>query len=156
VAGAGHTTLTKSLPELLGRLSERLPSVLIESLRGQFNEPVRPDGRIAEIKRRMREWRKEDPALQAISEILGIGLLTVTAADAAMGDAKASGSGREFAAWAGLVPRQTGTGGRTRLHGISKRGDTYLRTLPIHGARSVLTHAKNPGWTDHATALAHF
>ena len=62
-----------------------------------------------------------------------------------MGDPKAFKSGREFAAFAGLVPRQVGTGGRVKLLGISKRGDTYLRTLLIHGARSVLTHAKDPG-----------
>ena len=63
-----------------------------------------------------------------------------------MGDAKAFKSGREFAAWLGLVPRQTetGTGGRVRLLGISKRGDKYLRTLLIHGARSVLTKSKAP------------
>ncbi len=53
-------------------------------------------------------------------------------------------SGRELAAWLGLVPRQSGTGGRLRLLGISKHGDTYLRTLLIHGARSVLTHSKEP------------
>lgn len=97
----------------------------------------------------MREWKKQDPAVKAISEIPGVGLLTATAAVAAMGDAKVFRSGREFAAWAGLVPRQTGTGGKTRLHGISKRGDTYLRTLLIHGARSVFTHAKEPGpWVE--------
>ncbi len=61
-----------------------------------------------------------------------------------MGEARAFKSGREFAAWLGLVPRQTGTGGRLRLLGISKRGDTYLRTLLIHGARAVLSHAKEP------------
>src|ERR1017187_2013257 len=72
------------------------------------------------------------------------GLLSATAAVATMGDAKAFKSGREFAAWLGLVPRQTGTGGRVRLLGISKRGDKYLRTLLIHGARSVLTHSKSP------------
>jgi transposase len=64
-----------------------------------------------------------------------------------MGDAKAFKSGREFAAWLGLVPRQSGTGGRVRLLGISKRGDKYLRTLLIHGARAVLMHSKSsPGW----------
>ena len=71
-------------------------------------------------------------------------LLTATAAVATMGDARAFKSGREFAAWLGLVPRQSGTGGRVRLLGISKRGDIYLRTLLIHGARSVLTHSKAP------------
>jgi transposase len=118
---------------------------LIESLREQWAEITRLDERIAEIERRMQEWKKEDPAVKAISAIPGVGLLTATAAVATMGEAKAFRSGREFAAWAGLVPRQTGTGGKTRLHGISQRGDTYLRTLLIHGARSVVTRAKEPG-----------
>jgi transposase len=61
-----------------------------------------------------------------------------------MGAANAFRSGREFAAWIGLVPAQTGTGGKVRLLGISKRGDTYLRTLLIHGARAVLQHTKTP------------
>ncbi|MGF6472880.1 transposase [Paraburkholderia youngii] len=66
-----------------------------------------------------------------------------------MGNPKAFSSGREFAAWAGLAPKQTGSGGKVDLHGISGRGDTYLRTLLIHGARSVLTHAKEPGeWVE--------
>lgn len=62
-----------------------------------------------------------------------------------MGDAKAFRSGREFAAYIGLVPGQTGSGGKVKLLGISKRGNTYLRTLLIHGARSVLHHVKTPG-----------
>lgn len=62
-----------------------------------------------------------------------------------MGEASAFKSGREFCAWLGLVPMQTGSGGKVRLGNISKRGDTYLRTLLIHGARSVLSHAKDPG-----------
>jgi transposase len=61
-----------------------------------------------------------------------------------MGEAKAFRSGREFAAWHGLVPAQTGTGGRVRLLGISKRGDTYLRTLLFHGARAAVIHTKEP------------
>ncbi|WP_157650890.1 IS110 family transposase, partial [Burkholderia ubonensis] len=98
---------------------------------------------------RMREWKQEDRAVKAISEIPGVGLLTATAAVAMMGDPKAFRSGREFAAWAGLVPKQTGSGGKVNLHGISRRGDTYLRTLLIHGARSVLMHAKEPGpWVE--------
>jgi transposase len=149
VAGQGRTSLTKTLPELLGRLSERLPAVLIESLREQWAEIVRLDERIGVIEGRMRQWKKEDPAVKAISEIPGVGLLTATAAVAAIGDAKAFRSGREFAAWVGLVPGQTGTGGKIRLHGISKRGDTYLRALLVHGARCVLVNAKNPGaWVE--------
>lgn len=145
----GRAGLEKALSEILARLSDRLPAVLIDSLREQFAEVSRLDERIAAIERRMREWKKEDSEVKAVSEIPGVGLLTATAAVATMGDAKAFRSGREFAAWVGLVPKQTGTGGRVDLHGISKRGDTYLRTLLIHGARSVLSHAKEPGgWVE--------
>ena len=100
------------------------------------------DEQIAQIEQRLQAWMKQDKACKAIAAIPGVGLLTATAAVATMGDARAFRCGREFAAWLGLVPRQTGTGGRVKLLGISKRGDTYLRTLLIHGARSVLTRTK--------------
>ena len=73
--------------------------------------------------------------------IPGIGEKTATALVAAVGDASQFRNGRELAAWLGLVPRQHTTGGRPRLLGISKRGDRYLRTLLIHGARSALQQA---------------
>ena len=80
VAGQGRASLTKSLPELLGRLSERLPAALIESLREQWAEIARIDERIAAIEGRLKEWKKQDPAVKAISEIPGVGLLSATAA----------------------------------------------------------------------------
>ena len=89
-------------------------------------------------------WHRQNVASRRIAAIPGVGVLTATAAVATMGDPAAFRSGREFAAWLGLVPRHTGTGGRVRMLGISKRGDTYLRTLLIHGARSVLANAKAP------------
>ena len=89
-------------------------------------------------------WLRQDPAAKAIADIPGVGLLTATADVATMGDAKAFRSGREFAACIGLIPGQTGSGGRVKLLGMSKRGDTYLRTLLVHGARSVLHHTKVP------------
>lgn len=64
---------------------------------------------------------------------------------ARIGEPKAFSSGREFAAWVGLVPKQTGSGGKVNLHGISKRGDGYLRKMLIHGTRSVIANAKDPG-----------
>jgi transposase len=93
---------------------------------------------------RLKALYRHDAAAQRIAQIPGVGLLTATAVSASMGQASAFRSAREFAAWLGLVPAHTGTGGRTRMLGLSKRGDTYLRTLLIHGARSVLTHQKNP------------
>lgn len=145
VFGTGRKAFDVGIKAALERLTERLPMPLIETLREQWNELARLDERIARIEASLRAWLREDRAARAIAEIPGVGLLTATAAVAAMGDAKAFRSGREFAAWIGLVPGQTGSGGKVRLLDISKRGDTYLRTLLIHGARSVLQHAKTPG-----------
>jgi len=140
----GRAGIKRDIPGALGRLSDRLPAIVIDTLREQYARLGEIDGQISQIERRLRQWQREDSATQRIAAIPGVGLLSATAAVATMGDAKAFKSGREFAAWLGLVPRQTGTGGRVRLLGISKRGDTYLRTLVIHGARAVLTHSKSP------------
>jgi transposase len=141
----GKAGIRNGIAEAMQRLSDRLPAIVIDTLREQWERVGKLDEQIAVIERRLKIWQKEDRACQRIADIPGVGLLTATAAVATMGDAKVFKSGREFAAWLGLVPRQTGTGGRLRLLGISKRGDTYLRTLLIHGARSVLNHSKEPG-----------
>ncbi|MBH1409040.1 IS110 family RNA-guided transposase [Pseudomonas fluorescens] len=149
VMGRSRAALNKAMPDVLERVADRLPAVLVDTLREQWNGSAALDKQIAEIERRLRQWMQEDQSVKAISEIPGVGLLSATAAVATMGDAKAFKSGREFASWLGLVPKQTGSGGKVQLLGISKRGDTYLRTLLIHGARSVLRHAKEPGpWLD--------
>jgi transposase len=145
VMTVGRAGLNRAMPDVLARLNERLPSVLIDTLREQWDMLGKLDGQIAQIESRLLAWMQQDKACKTIVEIPGVGLLTATAAVATMGKASAFKSGREFAAWLGLVPRQVGTGGRVRLMGISKRGDTYLRTLLIHGARSVLVSVKEPG-----------
>jgi transposase len=144
VMARSRIALDKAVLGVLERLSERLPAVLIDTLREQWNGLEALDKQIAEIERRLHAWMKQDEACKAIAAIPGVGLLTATAAVATMGDPKSFKSGREFAAWLGLVPGQTGSGGKIQLLGISKRGDTYVRTLLIHGARSVLSHAKQP------------
>lgn len=145
----GKAALRKGIAPALERVMQRLPAIVIEALRDQWGRITELDRQIAEIEFKLKSWLKVDKAAKAIADIPGVGVLTATAAVATMGDVKAFKSGREFAAWVGLVPKQTGTGGKTRLLGISKRGDTYLRTLLIHGARSVLTNAKQPGaWVE--------
>jgi len=140
----GRAGVKRAIPGALGRLADRLPAIVIETLREQYARLGDMDEQISQIERRLRQWQSQDLASQRIAAIPGVGLLSATAAVATMGDATAFKSGREFAAWLGLVPRQSGTGGRVRLLGISKRGDKYLRTLLIHGARAVLTHSKSP------------
>jgi len=149
VMAVGRASLNRAMADVLARLNDRLPVVLVNTLREQWSRLGELDAQIAEIERRLSEWMKEDRSCRQIAAIPGVGLLTATAAVATMGDPKAFKSGREFAAWLGLVPGQIGTGGKVRLLGISKRGDTYLRTLLIHGARAVLTNTKEPGpWVE--------
>jgi transposase len=149
VMAKSRAALDKAIPGVLARLSERLPAMLIDSLRELWNDLDRLDRQIADIERRLQTWMKEDRACKAIAAIPGVGLLTATPSVATMGDAKAFRSAREFAAWLGLVPKQIGTGGKVQLLGISRRGDTYVRTLLIHGARSVLFHGKHGGtWAE--------
>ncbi len=120
VMGRKRAGMVSAIADVPGRVAERLPAVLIDTLREQWNRIQQLDEAIGGIERRMRAWKKDDSAVKAISEIPGVGLLTATATVAMMGDAKAFKSGREFAAWLGLVPKQTGSGGRTNPHRISK------------------------------------
>lgn len=133
------------LSEIRTRMTD-LEDVLPEAmLRGLQDQLKRIDGLqqdIDALEKRIGAWQKQEVACRAISAIPGIGTLTATALVAMIGDAKTFKSGREFAAFLGLVPRQSGTGGKIRLGSISKRGDPYTRTLLIHGARSVLCHTK--------------
>jgi transposase len=85
----------------------------------------------------------QDVACRRLRHIPGVGPLVATATVAAIGNGAAFGKGRDFAAWLGLVPRQYSTGGKTKLYGISKRGNKYLRRMFIHGARAVLLRVKH-------------
>ena len=140
----GRAGMRRDIAGALERVSERLPMIVVETLRDQWARVAELDAEIGTIEQRLDVWHRQNAASRRISAIPGVGMLSATAAVATMGDPAAFRSGREFAAWLGLVPGHTGTGGRVRMLGISKRGDRYLRTLLIHGARSVLTHAKGP------------
>jgi transposase len=126
----------------MAELEDTLPAAMICSLQDQLKRIDGLGQDIDRLEKRMGTWHKQEAACRAIAQVPGIGRLTATALVAMMGDAKTFKSGREFAAFLGLVPRQSGTGGKIRLGSISKRGDPYLRTLLIHGARSVMCHAK--------------
>lgn len=133
------------IPAELARLEHTLPAMAIDAARQQIQRIEALDTDIADLEKKLALWKKGNATVQRLMAIPGVGILTATAAVAMVGDAHAFQNGREFAAYVGLVPRQSGTGGRVKLLGISKRGDTYLRTLLIHGARAVIQHAKDPG-----------
>lgn len=141
----GHKALFTEVEQAFVDLSAQLPQMVVDSLREQISRIKALSEDMASIEKRLALQLKGDQDMRRVAQIPGVGLLTATAAIATMGQASAFKSGREFCAWLGLVPRQTGTGGKVRLGPISKRGDTYLRTLLIHGARSVLSHSKEPG-----------
>ena len=104
----------------------------METLREQWARVAQLDAEVATIEERLKVWHRQNAASRRIGAIPGVGVLSATAAVATMGDPAAFKSGREFAAWLGLVPRHSGTGGRVRMLGISKRGDTY----PAHAVGS--------------------
>lgn len=144
--GRGKNALFSEIEAALETLLAKnsLPQYVADSLREQVGRIKALDQDIKSIEQRLQERLKSNAQMKRIAHIPGVGLLTATAAIATMGEASAFKSGREFCAWLGLVPRQSGTGGKVKLLGISKRGDTYLRTLLIHVARSVLSHSKEP------------
>ena len=141
----GHKALFAEVEQAFVDLRAQLPQMVVDSLREQISRIRALSQDMAEIEKRLALQLQSDQDMRRVAQIPGVGLLTATAAIATMGQASAFKSGREFCAWLGLVPRQTGTGGKVRLGPISKRGDTYLRTLLIHGARSVLSRSKEPG-----------
>ncbi|MGF6537032.1 IS110 family transposase [Paraburkholderia youngii] len=135
------------LNEIRARMAELeclLPGIMISSLQDQLRRIDGIEQDIEQLEKRIGVWHKQEAACRAIAEVPGIGRLTATALVATIGDAKTFKSGRKFASFLGLVPRQNGTGGKIRLGSIAKRGDPYLRTLLIHGARSVMCHTKVP------------
>ena len=135
----------KRLDALLQRLAEVLEDPENELLaptrvllRELGDELRRLDARVKRFDAQVASLARQMPACRRLMAIPGVGVLTATALVAAVGDASAFRNGREMAAWLGLVPRQRSTGGRPTLLGISKRGDRYLRTMLIHGARATL------------------
>ena len=138
VVGRQVATLRRALPELLEDAENGLSfdfRALLEDLRQDL---IRLDERVAEMDKKVHTLADSMPAAKLLQSIPGIGPISATAIVCAVGDGKQFKRGRDLAAWLGLTPRQQSSGGKDRLLGISKRGDTYLRTLLIQGAKSVL------------------
>jgi transposase len=141
------------LPQHVAQLRRHLPALLEDDsneltistrylLHSLYEELIELETKIASADQRIERAFRENAECQRIGAVEGIGPVTATAVVAAISDGHAFRNGRQFAAWLGLVPRQHSSGGKTKLLGISKRGDPYLRTLLVHGARSVVYRAK--------------
>ncbi len=141
VIPVGLANIAKRVPELIEDASNELTGsfrLLIDRLMDRLKEI---DKQVKELELLIRSWHRASDASRKLEKVPGIGPITASALVATIGDAKNFDSGRQVAAWLGLVPRQHSSGGKANLQGISKRGDIYLRTLLVQGARSVILSA---------------
>jgi transposase len=120
----------------------RVPYIARQVLQVMINHIEDIQVRIVGLEKQLLAWHKSNPVSQRLATIPGIGPIIATAIAATVADPNTFRSGREFAAWLGLVPRQNSTGGKARLGGISKRGDSYLRRLLVNSAHTVLLCSK--------------
>ena len=144
----GIRAITKRVPEILEDGENGLPGAMRQLIARLTENLKEMDRQVNELEAQIHLWHRESEASRKLAEIPGLGPITASALVATVGDAKEFKNGRQLAAWLGLVPKQNSSGGKQVLLGISKRGDTYLRTLLIHGARAVIRHAENKAEPD--------
>ena len=143
IAPVGIGQLRKALPTWLEDAQNGLTEMFRVLLCGLAEDLRRLDDRVQVLSEQITQHVRQDPVANKLMELRGVGPLIASALAAAIGDGRQYTKGRDFAASLGLTPRQHSTGGKDRLLGISKRGDSYLRKLMIHGSRAVMRHAKN-------------
>jgi len=142
VANPGIANLVKLAEQALAG-QELLPSYARTALEMLVRQIMSISGEIAVLDQQLIAWHTEREASRRLTAIPGLGVITATAIAATVTDPDQFRSGRQFAAWLGLTPQQHSTGGRTRLGGISKQGDRYLRRLLVVGATAVMRHIKD-------------
>jgi transposase len=142
IIAQGITKLRTQLPVIVEDLENELTPLSREVMRELYEELVVLDEWVTRVDALVHRVFTQSAACQKLEQVEGIGPVVATALVAAVGNATEFANGRHLAAWLGLVPRQHSTGGKERLLGISKRGDCYLRSLLIHGARATVHHAR--------------
>lgn len=146
----GIRSVMKLMPDILEDGENALPGTMRNLLERLTDNLKEMDRQVNELEAQIQVWHRESALSRKLAEIPGLGPITASAIVATVGDAREFKNGRQLAAWMGLVPRQHSSGGKQTLLGISKRGDTYLRTLMIHGARAVIRFAESKadpdGW----------
>ena len=139
----GIRAIARRVPEILEDAENGLPGTMRQLIDRLADNLKEMDRQVNELEAQIQRWHRDNAASRKLAEIPGIGPITASAIVASVGDAREFKNGRQMAAWLGLVPRQSSSGGKQTLLGISKRGDTYLRTLLIHGARAVTRFAES-------------
>lgn len=122
---------------------QRVPTLAREALGSLIDQLRMAQAQILGLEKKLTVWHRANEASRRLETIPGVGVITATALIATIGDASQFQSGRQLAAWLGLVPRQYSSGGKERLGGISKRGDGYIRRLLVHGARADLRWSRH-------------
>ena len=142
VARTGLPQVKELLVVIADGDDDRLPPVARACLKALARQFLSLDAEILAAEKRIHAWHRSNEVSRRLETIPGIGPITASALAASISDPEAFKSGRELAAWIGLVPRQTSSGGKQRLGRISKQGDQYLRWLLVAGAMTVIRHAK--------------
>jgi transposase len=142
VANPGIANLAKLAEQALAD-KNALPSYARIALEILIRQIMTISGEIGVLDQQLIAWHAENEASRRLAAIPGLGVITATAVAATVIDPYQFRSGRQFAAWLGLTPQQHSTGGKTRLGGISKQGDRYLRRLLVVGATAVIRHIKD-------------
>ena len=141
VVPQGIAYIAQRVPPLIEDAENELPGNFRLLIQRLLDHLKALQEQVDEIEVQIKAWHRASEASQRLEKVPGIGPLTASALVASIGDAKNFDSGRQFAAWLGVVPRQHSSGGKPTLLGMSKRGDAYLRTMLINGARSVIYRA---------------
>jgi transposase len=140
---SGAAKVKRALCHIIADDNNELTPLSRECMQGLYDELLDSETRLKDLEKKIQLLCRQNEACQRLIRIPGIGELTATAIVAAVPNASEFKNGRHMSAWLGLVPRQFSSGDKQILLGISKRGDRYLRTLLIHGARAALSHCKN-------------
>jgi transposase len=138
VVGQGIRNVERLLALLETAGDQRLPALAAEMLGILAAQLRRVAEQVKEVEVKLLAWHRADETSRRLQSVPGLGPITASAIVATVGDPKQFKSGRQFAAWLGLVPQQRSSGGKERLGGIGKRGDGYIRRLLVHGARAIV------------------
>jgi transposase len=145
VVPKGLSQLKAQLPLVLADQGSELSALVRQLVHLLQDQLAQLQEAVAQLERQIRQWANQDEGAKRLQQIPGIGPISASALVASVADARQFKDGRQMSAWMGLVPRQHSSGGKSVLLGITKRGDKYLRTLLIHGARAVLkAYQRNP------------
>jgi len=148
VARTGLPQVKELLAVIADKEDERIPPLARTCLEGLARQLLSLEREIIGAERHIHAWHRTNDGSRRLETTPGIGPITASALASSITDPHVFRSGREMAAWIGLVPRQNSTGGKERMGRVSKQGDQYLRWLLVAGAMTVIRHAKRRGTTD--------